>query len=377
MATRSPVTPHGRRTSVDVLRGLTLAAMLVVNDPGSWQHIYAPLRHAAWHGCTPTDLVFPTFLFLVGVSVPLALGSRIEAAGGARRAVLPKIMRRTAVLLLLGLLLNGFPGYDLTTLRYPGVLQRIALGYAGASLLFLFARPRTQDLVLVLLLVLYWPLLALGPVPGHGPPDLGSQEHTLVAWVDRALFGAHLYRPGLYDPEGLLSTLPALGTALLGVRAGRCLREGDGAARRLLLEGLLLMALGWSWGQVFPVNKALWTSSFTVLTGGVAATLLGLCVALFDGRELSGWRRVLAHPFEVLGHNAILAYVGSGLLARVTGSLWRLEDGRSARQAAYELLRDGLSLLPEQASLLHALLWLVAGYLLLLPLHLRGLLLRV
>ncbi len=370
--------PAGRRVSVDVLRGVTLAAMLVVNDPGSWSHVYPPLRHAAWHGCTPTDLVFPTFLFLVGVSVPLALGRRVDAADGSAAAVVPKVLRRTLVLIALGLLLGGFPGYDLATLRYPGVLQRLALGYAGASLLFLFARPRTQDLLAALLLLGYWPLLALGPVPGHGPPDLASQEHTLVAWVDRAVLGAHLYRPGLYDPEGLLSTLPALGTALLGVRAGRRLRAGGaGAAGGLVLEGLALVLLGWLWGRVFPINKALWTSSFALFTGGIAGAALGACAWLFDGRPLAGWRRGLAHPFLVFGHNAILAYVASGLLARITGSLWRLEDGRSARQVVYEALRDGLALAPEEASLLHALLWVLAGYLLLLPLHRRGLFLRV
>jgi predicted acyltransferase len=354
-----------------------MAGMLVVNDPGSWSHVYPPLRHAVWHGCTPTDLVFPAFLFLVGVSVPLALGRRVERAERPWEVV-PGVLRRTLVLIGLGLLLNGFPGYDLDRLRYPGVLQRLALGYAGASLLYLYTRPRTQDLVLVLALLLYWPLLALGPVPGHGPPDLASQEHTLVAWVDRAVFGAHLYRPGLYDPEGLLSTIPALGTALLGVHAGRRLRaEGAGAGAGLLLAGVGLAALGGLWGLLLPINKALWTSSFAVLSGGVAMAALGACVLLLDGRELRGWRRGLAHPLEVLGHNAILAYLASGLLARVTGSLWRLEDGRSARQAVYEALRDGLSLAPEAASLLHALGWLLAAYLLLLPLHRRGLYLRV
>ena len=369
-----------RLRALDVLRGATIAGMILVNNPGSWGAIYAPLRHAAWHGCTPTDLVFPFFLFMVGVAVPLALGRRVDASGGARAAVVPKVLRRGALLFAFGLILAGFPSYDLSTIRVLGVLQRIALCYVAAALLFLFTAPRFQVAVLFACLLGYWALLALTPVPGHGAPDLASDTHNIAAWVDRAVLGVHTYRKGPYDPEGILSTIPALGTTLFGVLAGALLRRGApvaSVARTLALAGGVTAAVGLGWGQVFPLNKPLWTSSYATFTAGLAMLALAACLALFDLGGERAWRRRLARPFEVFGQNAILVFVGSGLLARCVGRLWTLSDGRTWQQAAFAGLRDTLGMSAVNASLAYALLWVLAWYLVLEVLYRRGVRLRL
>lgn len=369
-----------RLRSLDVLRGATIAGMILVNNPGSWGHIYAPLKHAAWHGCTPTDLVFPFFLFMVGVSIPLALGRRVLAADGSVRAAVPKVLRRGVVLFALGLVLAGFPTYDLTTIRVMGVLQRIALCYVGAALLFLFTRPRTQGAALLVCLLGYWPLLTLTPVPGHGAPDIDTQAHHIAAWVDRAVLGVHTYRGGVYDPEGLLSTIPALATTLFGVFVGALLRGRVAprtAARTIAIAGVVLTGIGWLWGLVFPINKPLWTSSYAVYTGGLAMLALAGCVVLFDVGGDSRAKRFVARPLMVYGVNAITVFVGSGLLARCVGRLWKLEDGRTLQQAAFAWLQAAPGLAPVQASLVYALLWVCGWYVVLELMYRRGIVLKV
>jgi predicted acyltransferase len=369
-----------RLRSLDVLRGATIAGMILVNNPGSWAHIHAPLKHAAWHGCTPTDLVFPFFLFMVGVSIPLALGRRVDAADGSASAAVPKVLRRGLILFALGLVLAGFPKYDLATIRVMGVLQRIALCYVSAALLFLFTRPRTQGAVLLVCLLGYWPLLTLTPVPGHGAPDIGTQAHHIAAWVDRKVLGVHTYRGGVYDPEGLLSTIPALATTLFGVFAGALLRgrvPPRTAARTIAIAGVVLTALGWLWGLVFPINKPLWTSSYAVYTGGLAMLTLAACVALFDLGADSRAKRLVARPFMVYGVNAITVFVGSGILASCVGRLWKLEDGRTLQQALYTWLQTAFGSAPIQASLLYALLWVGGWYVVLEVLYRRGIVLKV
>ncbi|HEX5707738.1 MAG TPA: heparan-alpha-glucosaminide N-acetyltransferase domain-containing protein, partial [Pyrinomonadaceae bacterium] len=249
----------GRMVSLDVFRGITIAGMILVNNPGTWSAIHPPLAHAEWHGWTPTDLVFPFFLFIVGVSITLALSRRAER-GGPRRDLYLKILRRAAVIFALGLLLAGFPNYDLSTIRIPGVLQRIAVCYLVASVIFLNTRWRAQAVIAASLLLVYWAMMVLIPVPGYGAGDLGM-EGNLAAYVDRAVLGAHTWKP-VYDPEGILSTIPAIATTLGGVLTGHWLRS-----RRMELEkvaglfvaGACLAVAGWMWGGWFPVNKALWT----------------------------------------------------------------------------------------------------------------------
>jgi predicted acyltransferase len=293
---------------VDALRGLTVAAMVLVNNPGTWSAVYAPLRHAAWHGWTPTDMVFPFFLFVVGVSIALALGPALER----NEAGLPaRVLRRAAVIFALGLLLHAVPFFPLADLRIPGVLQRIAACYLLAALLVLAtggARGwRAQGVVAAALLVGYWLLMTRVAAPGHVAGDL-SPDGNLSGYVDRLILGPrHIWQASrVYDPEGILSTLPATGTTLLGVLAGHWLRAGRSAAwivGGLAAAGLIATALGWWWGLSFPVNKPLWTSSYALLMAGLAALALFFLSSLvakllFIVRVGAGGPRLQAWLFE-------------------------------------------------------------------------------
>jgi predicted acyltransferase len=299
-----------RYASVDALRGLTVAAMLLVNDPGDWGHVYWPLEHSEWNGCTPTDLVFPFFLFIVGVSIALGLVPRLQAGanrGGLQRAVL----LRAARIVGLGLLLHLLAWWllDRPHFRPWGVLQRIGLCYAAAGWAALHLRPRAQWLWIAALLVGYWALLAFSG---------GFEPWTnLASRADTAMLGAYayLFDPATgrgHDPEGLLSTLPAIATTLLGLRAGDWLRGGD--ARRLWIAGVAALALGALWALAFPINKNLWTSSYVLWTGGWAMLALASAHALVDER---GWPAI----GRSFGVNAIAAYAGSALMVYVFAAL--------------------------------------------------------
>ena len=304
-----------RLLSLDALRGITVAAMVLVNNPGTWRAVYPPLRHADWHGWTPTDLVFPFFLFIVGVSIPLSLSRR--AGEGRERPVLARVLRRSAVIFLLGIVLNGFPWFDWATLRIPGVLQRIALCYLAAALVYLATGWRGQAWAAAGLLLGYWALMTLVPVPGYGAGDLGKAG-SLAAYIDRTLLGsAHLWQQAkVYDPEGLLSTLPAIATTLLGVLAGGWVAAGrspKAVAAGLAVAGLAAAVLGAGWGLWFPINKALWTSSYALFTAGLAAVTLSGCYWLVEARGFRRW----AWPFAWFGVNALALFFLSTLAAKV------------------------------------------------------------
>ena len=311
----------GRMVSLDVFRGITIAAMILVNDPGSWNSIYAPLEHAEWNGWTPTDLIFPFFLFIAGVSMTLSFASR-AARGVTRRAMANHVLRRSAVIFAIGLFLNGFPFFDLHTIRIMGVLQRIALCYLAAGILYLATMRReisadNKDYVrgspgalagvALVLLVGYWALMTFVPVPGYGAGHLGKDEN-LGAYIDRALMDGHLWSESkTWDPEGFLSTLPAIATALIGILAGEWLRSKRSGTRKvygLLMSGAALMLAGRLLDPYFPINKNLWTSTFVLFTGGFALLLLAVCYWIVDLRGARKW----AAPFLVFGMNAILAY---------------------------------------------------------------------
>ena len=313
----------GRLRSLDVFRGAAIAGMILVNNPGDWGNTYAPLLHAEWHGWTPTDLVFPFFLFAVGVAIPLAFARRLEAAGGDRRSLYRQIVRRTLILLALGLVLNWFPfvGRDWSTARLPGVLQRIALVYLCASLAFLHLRPRGRWILAAGLLSGYWLALELVPVPGFGAGDL-SPAGNLAGHIDAALLGAHVWRhaPGPADPEGILSTIPAVVSALAGVFTGEWLRGGREPRDKLIglfVWGNLLLAAGVALAGWLPLNKNLWTSSYVVFSSGFALVVLAVAYYFVDLRSRDGW----ALPFDVFGKNSIVAFVGSGLMARLLGMI--------------------------------------------------------
>jgi predicted acyltransferase len=292
-----------RLDSLDVFRGLSIAAMILVSTPGTWSAVYTPLDHAIWNGWTFTDLVFPFLLFAMGAAVPFALARR----RGIPQQIGRHIVRRAAILFALGLLLNAIEAatpLQWATFRIPGVLQRIALVFLAVAWLTERATLRTQIAVVAGALVTYWAALTLIPVPGIGAGVL-TPEGNLASYFDRALLGQHLLNR-YSDPEGVLSTLPAIASAMLGVFAGDWLktrhRPRDSAA--LFAAGLVATLAGLAWGLLFPINKNLWTSSFALFSGGLAAQTLALCHWLVD---VQGWR-TWSRPLAAFGRNPLLAY---------------------------------------------------------------------
>ena len=318
-----------RLLSLDVFRGLTVAGMLLVNNPGDWGAIYPPLAHAAWHGWTPTDLIFPFFLFIVGITTHLSLAARRERGDGDA-ALVRQIARRAALIVFCGLVLASFPWLPLdriTGVRFPGVLQRIGVAYLFGALLTLRGSLMRQVVVLVALLYGYWFAMTLLPVPGRGGPGallLDDPPASLAAWLDRAVFGSHLWRSSrTWDPEGLLSTIPAVGTVLLGVFAGRWIGSPRPLPERLVAlfgAGALGMVGGLMWHWSFPINKSLWTSSYVLFTAGMAAVSLATCAWLIDGLGYRRW----GTAFAWFGRNPLIAFVGSGMMARAIYSLIRV-----------------------------------------------------
>ncbi len=307
-----------RLLSLDVLRGITIAFMIMVNNNGDGGRAWWFMRHADWSGMTPTDLVFPTFMFVVGVSIVFAFASRL-ARGATRAQLARQTLLRAAILFALGLVVNGFPFFDLETLRIYGVLQRIALCYLIAGLLHLWSGTARSKLIIAAALLLgYWVLMRWVPVPGFGMPGreipLLDPDANLVAWLDRQLFSAaHLYER-VRDPEGLLSTLPALATVLIGMLAGLWLRSAQPASRKaagLAAAAAGLLSVGYLWSIWFPLNKKLWTSSYVLVAAGWSMLALMLCYWLIDVRRR---RTAWTWPWLVFGSNAIAAYMISELL---------------------------------------------------------------
>ncbi len=372
-------TKNQRLISLDIFRGLAIAGMILVNNPGSWSTVYPPLLHAKWHGWTPTDWVFPFFLFAVGMAIPLALGKRL---GQPQGAILRKIGIRSLLIFGLGLLLAAFPHFklaeatpsgllvvhyvlvavfvgslflrgvalgqkpvkaalaqrswylllasgagialiglfyaDYSTLRIPGVLQRIAIVYAICALLFLNTSWKGQLGIAIVLLLGYWGIMALVPVPGGIAPNL-EPETNLGAWLDRTLLGTgHLWSQSkTWDPEGLLSTLPAVATGISGMLATYWMKNEADDRRRflgLLGAGVALIALSELWSLAFPINKALWTSSYVLHSSGVALVFLSLIYWLADVKGHTTWGK----PFYVYGANALFVFVLSGFVAKLS-----------------------------------------------------------
>jgi len=332
LAPERPAAP-GRLAALDVFRGITIAAMLLVNNPGSWDHVYPPLDHAPWHGWTPTDTIFPFFLFIVGVAMTFSFAGQL-AKGTGRGRILARAVKRAAILFTLGLLLAAFPYYtlDLAHLRIPGVLQRIAVCFVGASAIHLFVPRRGQPWVAAALLLGYWAAMMLIPVPGCGAGNLADKGCTLAAYADRAVIGTnHMWASGkTWDPEGLLSTIPAIATVLLGIFAGEWLRGERTPAERttgLFFAGNALMAGGLAWNAVFPINKNLWTSSYVLFMGGMAMVGLAMCHWLVDVKGRRAWTR----PFVVFGTNAIAAFFLSAIFARLL-NLVKVSGGPTGTQ---------------------------------------------
>lgn len=311
-----------RLLSLDFFRGATVAAMILVNNPGDWGSVYAPLRHAEWNGCTPTDLIFPFFLFIVGVSIAYAMGSKKTDAASHGKIIL-KALKRALILFGLGLFLSLYPKVFTEPIaafqgvRIPGVLQRIAVVFLISSVIFLKNSERNIFRILIALLAVYWLLMTFVPVPGVGYANL-EKETNLGAWLDRTILTeAHLWKAAkTWDPEGILSTMPAVATGLFGVLVGVYLKRKDvDAATKiswLFCTGTAAVALGLLWDLQFPINKALWTSSFVLYTGGLATIILSFCYWIIDVQQYNRFTK----PFVVYGINAITVFFLSGLIPR-------------------------------------------------------------
>ncbi|CAA9309056.1 MAG: N-acetylglucosamine related transporter, NagX, partial [uncultured Gemmatimonadaceae bacterium] len=379
-----PAAPARERLlSLDVFRGMTVAGMLLVNHPGSWAHIFPPLEHAKWHGWTPTDLVFPFFLFIAGITTSISLTAR-RARGDDERAIVRQILRRGALIFLFGLLVNWFPGFTwgevpgvadpsfldrvvhrLYSVRFMGVLQRIALAYTAAALITSRTTLRQQVAVVASLLVGYWVAIAALPVPDHGLAGhlvLDQPARTMAAWVDRLLLdwgplGNHIWASSrTWDPEGVLSTVPAIATAMLGVMAGRWIGQPRPVHERLaglFAAGALGMVAGLVWAWALPINKSLWTSSYALFTAAMAAVALATVMWVVDVHRVRRW----TSPFLAFGVNPTIAFVASGVLARIIYSIVKVDYAgkRVSLQAAVHESLFASWLPPRVASLAFAL----------------------
>jgi predicted acyltransferase len=381
---------------------MTVAGMLLVNNPGSWGSIYPPLEHAKWHGWTPTDLIFPFFLFIVGITTHLSLSTR-RARGADEGAIVRQILRRGALIFLFGLILSAFPFFQWGTvpgvadpsmwdriayraehLRIMGVLQRIGVAYTCAALLTLRTSFKQQLAILAALLYGYWLVMTLVPVPGQGGLAgallLDDPSTPLSAWLDRTVLGRnHLWIGGVtWDPEGLLSTVPAIGTAMLGVFAGRWIAEPRPLAERLnglFAVGSIGMVIGLMWSWVFPINKNLWTSSYVVFTAGMACVTLATCMWVIDVHKVRWWTK----PFVIYGLNPMIAFLGSGLMARLIYSIIKVSyhgHDVSLQSAIYETLYASW-LSPLNASLLFAVSFVLVWFGILAMLYRRNIVLKV
>ena len=402
-STVAPLAPKRERLlSLDVFRGMTVAGMLLVNNPGTWSAIFPPLEHAEWNGWTPTDLIFPFFLFIVGITTYLSLSAR-RARGDDDSAIVKQILRRGFIIYLLGFAMAMFPFYQwgsidampnpgawdrilfrIEHVRILGVLPRIAIVYVCAALLTLKTTIKQQILIIAALLFGYWFAITLIPVPGEnviGALLLHTKDRNLAAYLDRAILGTNHTWIGsvTYDPEGPFSTIPAIATAMLGVLAGRWIAQRD----KQLLEritglfalGSVGMVLGLMWNWSFPINKNLWTSSYVIFTAGMAAVALATVMWIVDYRSVKWWTK----PFVVFGVNPIVAFVGSGVLARLIYTLWHVNyQGKSIalQDAIYKIVF--LPWLPPRvASLAFAISFVLLWYGILTVLYRRNIILKV
>lgn len=348
-----------RLISLDAFRGFTIMLMILVNNPGSWQYVFAPLKHADWHGCTPTDLVFPFFLFIMGTAMAFSFARRQEETA-SRWPIYLQILKRTFLLIFLGLFMAWYLRWDFSALRWPGVLQRIGLCYFFASMIILHTGRRGQIAWTAVLLIGYWLAMALIPFPGR-TDDVWALNSNLAQYIDGILLKGHVYKKDIgFDPEGLLSTIPAIAQVMLGYFTGTWLRSKAEPLQKtngLFIAANVLVVLGLTWAMVMPINKQLWTSSYVLYTAGVALNFLAISYWLID---IKGYTR-FTRPFVIYGSNAILAFFGSGIMAK-TMMLWKVTKADGTETSLKGVIVDSL-LRPVLGnyggSLLHALLFIL------------------
>jgi predicted acyltransferase len=360
-----------RLVSLDVFRGITIMGMILVNNPGSWGSIYPALEHASWNGVTPTDYIFPFFLFIVGVAITLSLTKRKERGDDQKKLIL-QIFRRAIMIFLIGMVLQGFPYFNLSTIRIPGVLQRIAVVYFFASFIFIKSNWKTQAYIAGGLLIFYWIIMTAIPVPGYGTPNLyipvimdanGNPlfAPNLAGWLDNLLLPGHLWKSTkVWDPEGLLSTIPAISTALSGVLLGAWLRTNNDKTTKIVwmfIFGSLGIVLATIIDMWFPINKSLWTSSYVLFNSGMALHFFALCYWFIDVKGITWWTK----PFVVYGTNAIAVFFLSGIGARLM-NLIKVTNDVGIEVSLQNFLFDKFFLswlVPIHASLAWALMYVV------------------
>lgn len=376
-----------RLLSLDFFRGLTVAAMILVNNPGSWGHIYTPLEHAEWNGCTPTDLVFPFFLFIVGVSIAYAMGSKKLDPASHNKTIL-KALKRALTLFGLGLFLAFFPRNfstfnfveSLQTIRIPGVLQRIGVVFFISSVIFLKSSEKTIFRTIVIILFTYWALMTFVPVPDVGYANL-EKETNLGAWLDRTILTeAHLWKSAkTWDPEGILSTLPAIASGLIGVLVGVYLKRKDvDAAVKiswLFAVGVLITLAGLLWDLQFPINKSLWTSSYVLYTGGLATIVLALCYWIIDVNNYNRFTK----PFVIYGVNAITVFFVSGLMPRLVNMI-KIKQPNGEEMGALSSFYQSFFVpyfSPINASLAYAIVFIMFFYVILWVMYKKNIIIKV
>jgi len=348
-----------RLISLDAFRGFTIMLMILVNNPGNWQYVFAPLRHADWHGCTPTDLVFPFFLFIMGTAMAFSFSRRLEESA-SRWPLYRQILKRTFLLIFLGIFMAWYLRWDFATLRLPGVLQRIGLCYFFASMIIMHSRRNGQIAWTAALLIGYWLIMAFIPFPGRSA-DVWALNSNLAQYIDGILLKGHLYKNEIgFDPEGLLSTIPAIAQVMLGYFTGQWLRTQAEPLQKtttLFIAANISVVLGLIWSLFMPINKQLWTSSYVLYTTGLALHFLAISYWLIDIKGYTKFTR----PFVIYGSNAILAYFGSSIMAK-TMYMWKVTRADGTETSLKGVIYDNFlhPLFGDWgASLVHPLLYIL------------------
>ena len=344
-----------RLLSLDAFRGFTVALMILVNDPGSWQHVYAPLLHAEWNGLTPTDLVFPFFLFIVGVSIVLAYHKRLKA-GTPKSSLYKKIIVRSLKIFLLSIAIHVILTLDIQNIRYAGVLQRISIVFLICSFMYLHTSWKWMAKAGALILLLYWLIMMYMPLPGLGEPMLEPGKN-IAAWIDSILLPGRMYR-GTWDPEGIFSTFPAIVTGITGMLAGIMIISDRSVEKKIIwlfTLGFISIILGSVWNWFFPINKNIWTSSYVLYTSGAATMCLAACIFIVDVKNIRKWTRM----GRVFGANAITIYVLADFLPLLTK---KLQIGGYSYASIFNDGLTSLGLSPKFASLLYAISFVLICY---------------